>query len=135
MLGRPVKWVEDRIENLAAAGQAREETIEIAAAVKDDGTILALDVKMRLNQGAYPLLGTPSPLFGWIARTMIGNAYRINNMRWSLDVYASNKASYGPYRGPWAAETLAREILIDRIAHDLGLDPRRRAPTQPADAR
>jgi len=123
LLGRPVKWVEDRVENLAAAGQAREETIEIAAAVKDDGTILALDVKMRLNQGAYPLLGTPAPLFAWIARTMIGNAYRIDSMRWSLDVYATNKASYGAYRGPWAAETLAREILIDRIAHDLDLDP------------
>ena len=92
LIGRPVKWVEDRVENLAAAGQAREETIEIAAAVKDDGTILALDVKMRLNQGAYPLLGTPAPLFAWIARTMIGNAYRIDSMRWSLDVYATNKA-------------------------------------------
>ena len=123
MLGRPVKWVEDRIENLAAAGHAREETIEISAGVKDDGTILALDVKMRLNQGAYPMLGTPTPLFGWIVRTMIGNAYRINHMRWSLDVYASNKASYSAYRGPWAAETLAREILIDRIAYELELDP------------
>jgi carbon-monoxide dehydrogenase large subunit len=123
ILGRPVKWVEDRVENLAAAGHAREETIEIEAAVKNDGTILALDVKMRLNQGAYPLIGTPSPLFAWIARTMIGSAYRIDNMRWSLDVYASNKASYGAYRGPWAAETLAREILIDRIAHELDLDP------------
>jgi aerobic carbon-monoxide dehydrogenase large subunit len=123
LIGRPVKWVEDRVENLAAAGQAREETIEISAAVKDDGTILGLDVKMRLNQGAYPLPGTPTPLFGWIARTMIGNAYRIDHMRWSLDVYATNKASYGAYRGPWAAETLAREILIDRIAHELDLDP------------
>jgi aerobic carbon-monoxide dehydrogenase large subunit len=44
-------------------------------------------------------------------------------MRWSLDVYASNKASYNAYRGPWAAETLAREILIDRIAHELDIDP------------
>jgi aerobic carbon-monoxide dehydrogenase large subunit len=123
MLGRPVKWVEDRVENLAVAGHAREETIELEAAVKSDGTILGIGVKMRLNQGAYPLTGTPAPLFGWIARTMIGNAYRIDHMRWSLDVYASNKASYGAYRGPWAAETLAREILVDRIAHDLGLDP------------
>src|ERR1700722_12199711 len=123
MLGGPVKWVEDRVENLAAAGHAREETMEISAAVKEDGTILALDVKMRLNQGAYPVFGTPSPLFGWIARTMIGNAYRINDMRWSLDVYFSNKASYNAYRGPWAAETLAREILIERIAHELDLDP------------
>lgn len=123
ILGRPVKWVEDRVENLAAASHARDETIAIDAAVNDDGTILALDVKMRLNQGAYPLIGTPAPLFGWVVRTIIGSAYRIDHMRWSLDVYASNKASYGAYRGPWAAETLAREILIDRIAHELELDP------------
>jgi carbon-monoxide dehydrogenase large subunit len=122
-IGRPVKWVEDRVENLASAGHAREETIEIKAAVTSDGTILGLDVKMRYDQGAYPLIGTPSPLFGWIARTMIGNAYRIDHMRWGLDVFVTNKASYGAYRGPWAAETLAREILIDRIAHELGLDP------------
>ena len=54
---------------------------------------------------------------------MIGNAYRINHLRWSLDVYASNKASYSAYRGPWAAETLAREIIIDRIARESDLDP------------
>jgi aerobic carbon-monoxide dehydrogenase large subunit len=123
MIGRPVKWVEDRVENLSAAGQAREETIQVDAAVKDDGTILALDVKMRLNQGAYPSPSFPSPLYGWIVRTMIGNAYRIEHMRWSLEVYVSNKASYTAYRGPWAAETLAREITVDRIARELGLDP------------
>jgi carbon-monoxide dehydrogenase large subunit len=123
VLGRPVKWVEDRIENLSAASHAREETMEVAAAVKNDGTILGLDVKMRLNQGAYPLLGTPSPVFPWVVRTMIANAYRIESMRWSVGMYASNKATYGAYRGPWAAETLAREILIDRIAYELGLDP------------
>jgi aerobic carbon-monoxide dehydrogenase large subunit len=122
MTGRPVKWVEDRVENLSAAGQAREETIEVNAAVLNDGTILALDVKMRLNQGAYPSPGFPSPLYGWIVRTMIGNGYRIDHMRWSLEVFVSNKASYTAYRGPWAAETLAREITIDRIAHDLGLE-------------
>ncbi len=123
LLGRPVKWVEDRVENLSAAGQAREETIEIQAAVTSDGTILGLDVAMALNQGAYPAIGTPTPLFGWIVRTMIGSAYRIDHMRWSFQVYASNKASYTAYRGPWAAETLAREILIDRIARELDLDP------------
>jgi carbon-monoxide dehydrogenase large subunit len=123
MLGRPVKWIEDRVENLAAAGQAREETIAVRAAVKDDGTILGLDVKMRLDQGAYPAIGTPSVLFGWIVRTMLPNAYRIEHMRWSMDVYATNKATYTAYRGPWAGETLAREILIERIARELTLDP------------
>jgi carbon-monoxide dehydrogenase large subunit len=122
-IGRPVKWIDDRFENLSTGGHAREETLEIAAAVRDDGTILALEVKMELDQGAYPYVGLLSPLFGWIVRTVIGSAYRIDSMRWALDVYATNKASYAPYRGPWAAETLARETLVDRIAHELGLDP------------
>jgi carbon-monoxide dehydrogenase large subunit len=43
LLGRPVKWVEDRVENLLAAGQAREETVDVRAAVKSDGTILGLE--------------------------------------------------------------------------------------------
>jgi len=123
LVGRPVKWVDDRLENMASGGHAREETLELAAAVRDDGTILGVEVKMELDQGAYPYVGLLSPLFGWIVRTVIGSAYRIDSMRWALDVYATNKASYGPYRGPWAAETLARETLIDRIARELGLEP------------
>jgi carbon-monoxide dehydrogenase large subunit len=121
-LGRPVKWIDDRIENMTSASHAREEDVEIAVAFDDEGTILGLDVKMTLDQGAYPLPGLPSPLFGWIMRTMIANAYRIENLRWALDVVTTNKASYGAYRGPWAAETLVREIMLERVAREVGLE-------------
>src|SRR6204780_2295469 len=43
-LGRPVKWVEDRGENLTVSGQAREESFDVRAAVSDDGDLLGLDV-------------------------------------------------------------------------------------------
>ena len=43
-------------------------------------------------------------------------------MRFSFTVVATNKASYGAYRGPWAVETLTRELLVEQIARELGLD-------------
>lgn len=123
LLKRPVKWVEDRFENLAAASHARDEQLEVSAAVRSDGTILALDVKMTLDQGAYPCLPTFSPLYGAVARHVIPSGYRIGALRFASIVVATNKASYGAFRGPWAAETLARELLVERIAGELGLDP------------
>ena len=121
-LGRPVKWVEDRLENLTSATHGRGEEIEIAAAVKSDGTILGLDARMILDQGSYPL-PLPSALFGAIVRTVLPGPYRIDNLRWEEVDVVTTKTSFGPYRGPWAVETLARETLIDRIAVELGLDP------------
>jgi carbon-monoxide dehydrogenase large subunit len=123
MLGRPVKWVEDRVENMTSASHARSEILEISAAVDDDGTIRGLDVTMRLDVGAYPVLPFPPSFLGPIVRTMMTGPYHIPALRWANTVYATNKASYGTYRGPWAIETLAREALVDRIARELGLDP------------
>ncbi|MGC1757676.1 MAG: molybdopterin cofactor-binding domain-containing protein, partial [Trebonia sp.] len=57
-LGRPVKWIEDRSENLAASGQAREEGFDVRAAVSNDGDLLGLDATMVLDNGAYPVMGT-----------------------------------------------------------------------------
>ncbi len=122
-LGRPVKWVEDRVENLTSASHARDEELEVSAAVQDDGTILALDVKMTLDQGAYPLITSPAPLYGWAVRHMIPASYRLTGLRWEFTVVATNKASYGAYRGPWAVETLVRELLVEQVARELGLDP------------
>src|SRR5215467_10774271 len=60
-VGQPVKWVEDRGENLTTSGQAREESFDVRAAVSNDGDLLGLDVKMVLDIGAYPSLGVTVP--------------------------------------------------------------------------
>jgi len=52
-LGRPVKWIEDRNEHLQSSGQAREERMDLEAAVTSDGTILAMRGELILDQGAY----------------------------------------------------------------------------------
>ena len=124
MLGRPVKWVEDRPREPGLRGPgAPTETIEINAAVKNDGTILAA----RREDAARTRAPIPSQprhrSFGWIVRTMIGSAYRITTCAGRSTSTRLTRPSYNAYRGPWAAETLAREILIDRIAHELELDP------------
>jgi aerobic carbon-monoxide dehydrogenase large subunit len=119
-LGRPVKWVEDRGENLTASGQAREESFDVRAAISNDGDLLGLDVAMVIDTGAYPVMGTMVP---GIMQAMLPGPYKMAALGFESTAVATNKASYVAYRGPWASETFVRERVIDLLAKDLGLDP------------
>ena len=119
-LGRPVKWIEDRGENLAASGQAREESFDVRAAVSNDGDLLGLDATMVLDNGAYPVMGTMVPA---IIEGMLPGPYKLAALGFESTAVATNKASYIAYRGPWASETFVRERVLDLLAKDLGLDP------------
>src|SRR5580693_5790517 len=119
-LGRPVKWVEDRGENLTASGQAREESFDIRAAISDDGDLLGLDVAMVIDTGAYPGLGAMVPS---IIEGMLPGPYKLAALGFESTGAITNKATYVAYRGPWASETFIRERILDLIAKDLGLDP------------
>jgi aerobic carbon-monoxide dehydrogenase large subunit len=122
-LGRPVKWVEDRSENLATAGHARDEYADVEVAVTDDGRILGLRVSLVLDQGAYPIATNVRTGTTAIIRTLLPSAYRIEHLDFSATIVASNKGPYTTYRGPWAAETWIRERTLDLVAHELGMDP------------
>jgi aerobic carbon-monoxide dehydrogenase large subunit len=119
-LGRPVKWVEDRGENLATSGQAREESFDVRAAVSKDGDLLGLDVKMVVDTGAYPGMGAMVPS---IVEAMFPGPYKLAALGFESTAVTTNKATYVAYRGPWASETFVRERVLDLIAKDLGLDP------------
>jgi carbon-monoxide dehydrogenase large subunit len=119
-IGRPVKWVEDRGENLTASGQAREESFDVRAAVSNDGDLLGLDVKMVIDTGSYPGMGTMVPA---IMEAMLPGPYKLAALGFESTAVTTNKASYVAYRGPWASETFVRERVLDLIARDLGLDP------------
>jgi carbon-monoxide dehydrogenase large subunit len=136
LLGRPVKWVEERSENLLAAGHARDETLAVDAAVTRDGRLLGLRVDMVLDQGAYPMPPFPSSLFPLLVRTLLPAAYKLEGYAFDTTIVATNKASYISYRGPWVAETWVRDRMLDEIARELGLPPeelRRRNLVGPAD--
>jgi aerobic carbon-monoxide dehydrogenase large subunit len=119
-VGQPVKWVEDRSENLTASGQAREESFDVRAAVSNDGDLLGLDVKMVIDTGAYPGLGVTVPA---TVEAMLPGPYKLAALGFESTAVTTNKASYVAYRGPWASETFMRERILDLIAKDLGLDP------------
>jgi carbon-monoxide dehydrogenase large subunit len=119
-LGRPVKWVEDRGENLTASGQAREESFDVRAAVSNKGDLLGLDVKAVIDTGSYPGMGAMVPD---IMEAMLPGPYKIAALGFESTAVTTNKASYVAYRGPWASETFVRERVLDLIAKELGLDP------------
>ncbi|HUP76845.1 MAG TPA: xanthine dehydrogenase family protein molybdopterin-binding subunit [Acidimicrobiales bacterium] len=123
LLHRPVKWVEDRSENLVTAGHARDERIHIEAAVARDGELLGLRAKLELDSGAYPLLNIPLNLVAIIVRALLPGTLRLRHYSFEGTVVTTNKASYVAYRGPWEVECWVRERLIDVIAHELDLDP------------
>lgn len=123
LLGRPVKWIEDRVENLITAGHARDERMHVRAAIANDGELIGLRAELELDGGAYPLLNIPLNLFADIIKVLLPGTLRLQHYEFKARVLTTNKASYVAYRGPWEIECFVRERLMDLIAHELGLDP------------
>jgi carbon-monoxide dehydrogenase large subunit len=121
-LDRPVKWIEDRTENMRATIHGRGQVGEVEAAVKKDGTILGLKYKAVADIGAYHQLFTPAiPPFTGL---MLSGCYKIPAIGLEVTAAFTNKMSTDAYRGAGRPEaTYVIERLMDRIAHELGLDP------------
>lgn len=122
-LGRPVKWIEDRIEHLATGGQAREEMAEIEAAVTADGLLLGVRMNARLNSGAYPWDPFPGAMMVGTLSALFQGPTKIEAIAATSTAVFSNKATYVSYRGPWATADFLRERLLDIVARELGIDP------------
>ncbi len=120
-VGSPLKWIEDRRENLMAAGQARHVDGDVRMAFDADGTILAADIDFIQDVGAYP---TPYPVLTTAAIGMFfPGPYRVPKASFNYKTVFSNTAGLAAYRGPWQYETLTREILLDIGAREIGIDP------------
>jgi carbon-monoxide dehydrogenase large subunit len=118
-LGAPVKWVEDRRENLLAGGHARHDRVTVTMGVDDDGRILATHLDHLEDAGAFPAGGS----VGAMVAMMFPGPYRMGPVSWTSTAVFTNTAGRSPYRGPWNAESLAREQMVDHVARALGLDP------------
>ncbi|MGH2894782.1 MAG: xanthine dehydrogenase family protein molybdopterin-binding subunit [Solirubrobacteraceae bacterium] len=123
-LRRPVKWVEDRVENLTASAHARDARDDLEIAFNDDGEILGLKAEIVIDSGAYSVWPyTASMELGTAVNQMPG-PYRFRNYRGSGSAVATNKAPHGPYRGvSRVAATFAMERVIDEVARFLDMDP------------
>ncbi|MDB6103687.1 MAG: xanthine dehydrogenase [Gammaproteobacteria bacterium] len=117
--GRPLKWIEDRYENLIAANQAREAEMVLQVAFDADGRLTASHGDYSCNIGAYPQLADCNiavHMFLWAAYKM--PVYGFLTRGWY-----TNTVGLAAYRGPWAMESLIRETALDVAARRIGIDP------------
>ena len=120
-LQRPVKWIEDRRENLIAANHSRQQTHHVRAAIDSDGRILALADEFFHDQGAY--VRTHAATVPDLAAAMLPGPYRIPVYRAEGHIRLTNKTPGGTYRAPGRYEsTFVRERLMDAIAARIGID-------------
>ena len=120
--GRPVKWVEDRIEHLVAASTGPNRITEIEAAVTREGRILALKLDQLEDYGAYLRAPMPGPLYRM--HGCVTGAYDIPNVDVTNRVVLTNKMPASLIRGFGGPQLyLAIERLVQRIACELKLDP------------
>ena len=129
---RPVKWIEDRAENLISGGHAREESLEITAATDEHGLLLAARAHHVENVGAYPGVAN-----GQMAGSGVGHLPRAlplvgARVRWPTPAQAvyTNTCGLCAYRGPWMMETTGREQMVDVIAQQAGHRPAGVPPPQ-----
>jgi len=121
VLGRPVKWNEDRREHMIAANHAREVDCEVEIAATRDGRVLGLRGQIWSDIGAYVRTnGSVGPRN--VAQYMSG-PYAIENIELTSSMLLTNKTPTGTYRGPGRFETdFIRERMFDLMAKDLNID-------------
>jgi aerobic carbon-monoxide dehydrogenase large subunit len=123
LLGKPVKWIEDRKEHLMVCTHAREQVHYLEAAVDNDGTLLAVRDKIIGDVGAgttYPHTGVGSCKF---SGDIITGPYKVKNVWYDIYCVVTNKFPYGAYRGFGQPEAVfAMERMMDKIARELHMD-------------
>jgi carbon-monoxide dehydrogenase large subunit len=121
LTGQPVKWIEDRRENLMTMNHARECEAEIEIACTRDGTILGLRGTVHTDMGAY--MRTNGAVGARNTAQFMSGPYRILNIAIESKLWMTNKTPVGTYRGPGRFEgNFCIERMLDIVAVDLDLD-------------
>jgi carbon-monoxide dehydrogenase large subunit len=121
-LGKPMKWIETRRENFLVAIHGRDQIDDVEMAVKRDGTILGLKVRILADLGAYYQLLTP--LIPTLTALMTSGCYKIPAIRVEITAVLTNKMATDAYRGAGRPEaTYLVERMMDVVAKALGKDP------------
>ena len=120
-LGRPVKWSETRRENFAATIHGRDTINYVELALRKDGTILGLKIRIVADIGAYHQLLTP--LIPQLTALMITGCYKIPAVDIHITGVFTNKMATDAYRGAGRPEaTYAIERMVDLAARELNID-------------
>ncbi|MBI4490939.1 MAG: xanthine dehydrogenase family protein, partial [Deltaproteobacteria bacterium] len=121
-LGRPVKWIEDRREHLLASAHGTERTGFVEAAVKNDGTILGIKIKMYDNDGGYMRFPEPVGVILW--SHVVQGSYRVRDILMDCHAVVTNKCPVTPNRGYGRMQhQFMLERMMNIIARELKIDP------------
>jgi len=124
VLGRPIKYVVDRLEAFASDIHARAHTVDVRIQAAADGTLLGFEVDDRVEAGAISVYPRTSALEALHAVTGIAAPYRALALQARVRVAFQNKPAIGSYRGVGQPVACAvTEMMIDSAARVLRLDP------------
>ncbi|MBM4420514.1 MAG: xanthine dehydrogenase family protein molybdopterin-binding subunit [Chloroflexi bacterium] len=123
MLGRPVKWLEDRRENLLASTHGQEERITARLAADAEGRFIALETDILLNGGAYSIFpDTPLNELMNCTSSILG-PYRMKAYRYRARAVVTTTCPHGPVRGVARSQAnFAFERLVETLAAKMNLD-------------
>jgi aerobic carbon-monoxide dehydrogenase large subunit len=123
-LGRPVKWTEQRRENLGAAAHARQQRMEVALAAAADGRVLALRARVLSDGGAYHIYPLTGALESLGSASILPGPYLTPAYAYDVVTLATHKPPLGAYRGVgMTMGAFVMERLLDLLAERLALDP------------
>jgi carbon-monoxide dehydrogenase large subunit len=131
-LGRPVKWIETRSEDMVSLVHGRDYVMTAKLGTTLDGKITGLDAKVVASGGAYPAIGAILPM---LTQMMSTGVYDVPKVHFDAMTAITNNTTVGAYRGAGRPEaTQLIERVLDVAADELGIDPaeiRRRNYLQP----
>ena len=123
-LRHPVRWLEDRRENLLASAQARDHVNHVEIGARKDGTLVALKSTLICDSGAYSVYPVTASLEPLTAAGILPGPYKLPALAYDAYAVLTNKCPAGAYRGVgMALGTFVRERLVDMLARRAGLDP------------
>jgi aerobic carbon-monoxide dehydrogenase large subunit len=120
-LKRPVKWIEERSENFATGGHARDTRFSYEVAYMNDGTVTGIRLKVIADVGA------PTALCGWgmsfVTWYCLPCVYKIPNSETHLRSVVTNKCPWNAYRGYGKdAASFLMDRIMDHVAAETGID-------------
>lgn len=123
--GQPIKWVEDRAENLIASSHARDQTLRVRAAADREGRLLAIDADILSDVGAWGMYAHGHPIeAAGSTPSMMPGPYRLPAYRYRSRAVCTHKCPIGGYRGVgMPVAVFVHERLMDKLAEASGLDP------------
>src|SRR5436190_3407099 len=122
--GHPVRWIEDRREQLIANANCREHHYLLTAYADRSGKILAFDARAAVDSGCYSAYPFTSAIEASQVSAILPGPYDIPAYRCSSVAVATNKAPQLPYRGVARPGCCyAMELMIDAIAREIGREP------------